>query len=60
MKNNEKIMDLDNARILLNMVETKGEKNLEALLNAIKAVKRVSKAMKEEEDASQNKSGEDV
>ena len=57
MKNNEKIMDLDNARILLNMVETKGEKNLEALLNAIKAVKRVSKAMKEEEDADQNKPG---
>lgn len=60
MKNNAQIMDLDNARILLNMVETKGEKNLEALLNAIKAVKRVSKAMKEEENADQNKSGDDV
>ena len=60
MKNNALIMDLDNARILLNMVETKGEKNLEALLNAIKAVKRVSKAMKEEENADQNKSGDDV
>ena len=60
MKNNAQIMDLDNARILLNMVETKGEKNLEALLNAIKSVKRVSKAMKEEENADQNKPGDNV
>ena len=46
--NDEKIVTLDNAILMLNTVETKGEKNLNALLAGIQQIRKVSKALKEE------------
>lgn len=48
MKINEKILALGNALIMLETVETKGEKNLNALLASMQQVRKVYHAMKEE------------
>lgn len=42
------ILALGNALIMLETVETKGEKNLNALLAGMQQVRKVYKAMKEE------------
>lgn len=49
MSKDEKILALGNALIMLETVETKGEKNLNALLASIQQVRKVYQAMKEEE-----------
>ena len=48
MSKEEAILTLGNALIMLETVETKGEKNLNALLASMQQVRRVYKAMKEE------------
>ena len=48
MDKSEMILALGNALIMLETVETKGEKNLNALLASMQQVRRVYKAMKEE------------
>lgn len=48
MSNEEAILSLGNALILLDTVETKGEKNLNALLASMQQVRKVYHAMKEE------------
>ena len=48
MNKDEAILSLGNALILLDAVETKGEKNLNALLASMQHVRRVYTAMKEE------------
>ncbi len=42
------ILALGNALIMLETVETKGEKNLNALLASLQQVRKVYRAMKEE------------
>ena len=48
MDKNEMILALGNALIMLETVETKGEKNLNALLASMQQVRKVYTAMKEE------------
>ena len=48
MSREEAILALGNALIMLETVETKGEKNLNALLASMQQVRKVYKAMKEE------------
>ena len=48
MEKSEMIITLGNVLILLETVETKGEKNLNALLAGIQQVRKVYKAIKEE------------
>ena len=48
MDKNGMILVLGNALIMLETVETKGEKNLNALLASMQQVRKVYKAMKEE------------
>lgn len=48
MSKDEKILALGNALIMLETVETKGEKNLNALLASMQQVRKVYRAMKEE------------
>jgi hypothetical protein len=48
MDKSEAILALGNALIMLETVETKGEKNLNALLASMQQVRKVYKAMKEE------------
>lgn len=48
MSKNEMILALGNALIILETVETKGEKNLNALLASMQQVRKVYQAMKEE------------
>lgn len=50
MAEQEMILSLGNALIMLDTIETKGEKNLNALLASIQQVKKVYKALKEEAD----------
>lgn len=50
MGKSEMILALGNVLILLDTVETKGEKNLNALLAGIQQVRKVYKAMKEENE----------
>lgn len=48
MSREEKILALGNALIMLETVETKGEKNLNALLASMQQVRKVYQNMKEE------------
>lgn len=48
MDKNEMILALGNALIMLETVETKGEKNLNALLASMQQVRKVYTEMKEE------------
>lgn len=48
MNKDEAILALGNALIMLDTVETKGEKNLNALLAGMQQVRKVYRAMKEE------------
>lgn len=48
MSRDEKILALGNALIMLESVETKGEKNLNALLVSMQQVRKVYQKMKEE------------
>lgn len=48
MDKDEMILALGNAMIMLETVETKGEKNMNALLVSMQQVRKVYKAMKEE------------
>lgn len=48
MSKDEAILALGNALIMLDTVETKGEKNLNALLASMQQVRKVYHAMKEE------------
>lgn len=49
MSKDEMILALGNALIMLETVETKGEKNLNALLASMQQVRTVYRAMKEDE-----------
>lgn len=44
------ILELNNALLLLDTVETKGEKNLNALLASMQRIRRVRDAVKEEKN----------
>lgn len=57
MEINEKILALGNALIMLETVETKGEKNLNALLASMQQVRKVYQNMKEE---AKNENGADA
>ena len=48
MSKDEAILALGNALIMLDTVETKGEKNMNALLASMQQVRKVYHAMKEE------------
>lgn len=48
MSKEEAILSLGNALIMLETVETKGEKNLNALLASMQQVRKVYRAMKED------------
>lgn len=54
MSRNDMIIELSNAGILLDTVETKGEKNLNNLLLAIQKLRAVRNALKEEEENAGN------
>lgn len=49
MSRNEMILALGNALLMLESVETKGAKNLNALLLSMQQVRKVYQQMKEEE-----------
>lgn len=57
MSRDEKILALGNALIMLETVETKGEKNLNALLASMQQVRKVYQNMKEE---AKNEAGSDA
>lgn len=57
MSKDEKILALGNALIMLDTVETKGEKNLNALLASMQQVRKVYQDMKEE---AKNEAGSDA
>lgn len=57
MSKDEKILALGNALIMLETVETKGEKNLNALLASMQQVRKVYQDMKEE---AKNEAGSDA
>lgn len=48
MSKEEAILALGNALIMMDTVETKGEKNLNALLASMQQVRKVYRAMKED------------
>ena len=48
MEHSEMVLALGNALIMMDTVETKGEKNLNALLVSMQQVRKVYQAMKEE------------
>lgn len=49
MDKNEIILALGNALIMMDTIDTHGEKNLSALLGSMQQVRKVYKAVKEEE-----------
>lgn len=59
MSNKEKILALGNALIMLETVETKGEKNLNALLASMQQVRNVYRQLKEEKEENKDENRAD-
>ena len=59
MSENEMILALGNALIMLDTVSAQGEQNWNALLVTKQQVRRVYNAMKEEQNGNQNEQGKD-
>lgn len=60
MSRDQILIELSNVGILLNAVNTEGEKNLNNLLSAIQRVRAIKKSIEEEANENHDQQGKDV